>query len=111
MERKRSKEYETAKKKVAMLKGFYIHLIVFIGVNLFLAIMRSRFWEGGTIEFRNWMTYNTVWFWGLGVLIHGAFTFYTVKLNGVLFKDWEDKKIEEIMKKEDNNIPKKSNWE
>jgi hypothetical protein len=111
MERKRSKEYEAAKNKVALLKGFYIHSIVFVGVNLFLMIMRSNFWEGGTIEFRNWMTYNTVWFWGLGLLIHGAYTFYVVRMNGVVFRNWEERKIQEIMDKEDENIPKKRNWE
>lgn len=111
MERKRSKEYETAKRKVACLKGFYIHLIVYLSVNTFLLIMRSNFWNGGSIELSNWTTYNTVWFWGLGLLIHGAHTFYTVKMNGMLFKNWEEKKIKEIMEKEDNNMANKRNWE
>jgi hypothetical protein len=105
MERKRSKEFENAKRKMTILKGFYIHLLVFIGVNILLWFMQAN-WDGGTPDFRYWLRLNSTYFWGAGIFAHGVYTFYTVKLNGKLFKSWEEKKIKEIMEKEDERLRK-----
>lgn len=64
-----SKEYESAKKRVAAKMGFYTHLSVYIGVILLLAII-------------NLMTSaSAIWFhwpmlgWGIAIVIHAVFVF------------------------------------
>ncbi|KPJ60275.1 MAG: histidine kinase [Latescibacteria bacterium DG_63] len=83
--------YEQARKRVEEIKGFYVHLLVYVLVNLglFLVnILRSP---------------ETIWFywpllgWGFGVVAHGISVF---GLRGVLGPEWEKRKIREIMSKE-----------
>lgn len=86
-------KYIKAKKRVQDIKGFYAHLVVTILVIPFLIFINLRF----VPEFH--------WFWfavggmTLGLLIHW-FTVFGYNILG-LGKDWEDRKIREIMN-EDN---------
>ena len=95
-------KYIRAKKRVKAIKGFYVHLTVYILVNLFLIIMKS-FSEGGWEQFWQWQTYNTAIFWGIGIVFH-AFNVFGMKF--LLGENWEEKKIKEIMDKD-----KKEFWE
>jgi uncharacterized membrane protein len=83
--------YERAKKRVEELKGFYGHLIAYIVVNVFLAIVNllttPGFW---------WFLFVT-FFWGIGLVAHGLSVFTK---RGIFSKDWEDRKINEYMEKE-----------
>jgi len=83
--------YERAKKRVEELKGFYGHLIAYIVVNVFLAIVNllttPGFW---------WFLFVT-FFWGIGLVAHGLSVFMK---RGIFSKDWEDRKINEYMEKE-----------
>ncbi|MBI5680001.1 MAG: 2TM domain-containing protein [Methanobacterium sp.] len=84
-------KYERAKKKVGEIKGFYCHLISFIVVNVFLAVLNffttPGFW---------WFLFVT-FFWGIGLFVHGLSVFMT---HGIFSKEWEEKKIKEYMEKE-----------
>ena len=84
-------KYKRAKEKVEELKGFYSHLITFIAVNIFLAIINfltnPGFW---------WFLFVT-FFWGIGLIIHGLSVFMK---RGIFSKEWEDRKIKEYMEKE-----------
>ena len=82
--------YKEAKAKVSAIKDFYIHLITYVCVNGFLVavnLITSR---------------HTLWFywpllgWGAGLLAHGIGVF---GFGGVLGKDWEERKIREIVEK------------
>ena len=82
-------KYLKAKERVETLRGFYIHLTVYVIVNLGLFII-------------NMMTSpETLWFiwplmgWGIAVVLHGLRVF-----GGPLGLDWEEKKIAELMDKE-----------
>jgi hypothetical protein len=83
-----------AKKRLDEIKGFYIHLAVYLAVNAFIMIniaMRSyndsdSFWEFGT--------FVTPVFWGIGLLFHAIHTF---NLNPFFGKDWEQKQIQKYM--------------
>lgn len=86
------KRYERAKKRVEELKSFYIHLAVYITVNIALFIL-------------NMLTSpNDLWFvfpllgWGIGLSVH----FVVVILGGKWGSKWEDKKIKELMEKDEN---------
>jgi len=81
-------KYQAAKAKVEALKGFYIHLTVYIVVNIGLFLIDTV------------ATPDGLWFfwpltgWGIAVVIHGL----TVLGRGRrLGADWEERKIREMM--------------
>lgn len=87
--------YKQAKKQVQKIKGFYIHAAVYVIVNAGLLLANSGF---GKLNTENIM--ENLWmplFWGIGLLIHGLSVFLP---HFILGKDWEEKKIKEIMEKE-----------
>ena len=94
-------EYLQAKKKVKEMKAFYIHAIVYVLVNIFISgviifgLMQSGYSFSKAIT--NFGTYSTWFFWGIGIFFHwmGVFGF-----RSLISKDWEDKKIQEIMERD-----------
>lgn len=83
--------YERAKKRVESRIGFYIHLAVYVGVNLLLVIINLA------------SSPQYLWFkwpllgWGIGVFFHGlsVFVFSGKRLEAV-----KERMIEEEMKKD-----------
>ena len=79
--------YLRAKKRVENLKAFYVHLVIYILVNMMLF----------TINITS--NSDVMWFlyplagWGIGIVIHGL----TVVAAGKFGADWEEKKIKEYM--------------
>jgi hypothetical protein len=95
-------KYIRAKKRVKAIKGFYIHLTVYLIVNAFIIIsgaMSSGEWK----IFWDWNLFSTAFFWGIGIAFHA---FNVFGMNFLLGKDWEERKIKEIMDKD-----KKEFWE
>jgi len=80
--------YKRAKKRVGELRGFYEHLIAYVVVNIMLVIINLV-----TSPDTLWFYWVTV-FWGIGVIWHAISVF------GKRGKNWEEKKIKEIMEKE-----------
>lgn len=80
---------DAARQHVAALKGFYIHLIVFVCVLSGLAginvATRSEWWV-------QWPLFG----WGLGILGHAIGVFVPFRLFG---PDWEERKIKERLAK------------
>ncbi len=95
--------YEIAYKRVKRIKGFYVHLLVYVLVNGFILISTFNSSKIGDAVFWQWQTWNTVFFWGIGLVVHGLSVF-----GGTMFfgSDWEEKKIQEFMDKDN-----KSKWE
>jgi len=84
-------KYQRAKKRAEALGAFYMHLGVYILVNLFLFLLNMI------------VSPDTIWFylpllgWGIAIVVH-AFSVFGA---GLPFgADWEEKKIGEIMEKE-----------
>ena len=80
-------KYHKAKKRVEELKGFYMHILVYIIlIPLWVFINYKTYWD-----FK--------WFWfpifgmGVSIIIH-AFKVFSYN------NDWEERKIKEIMDKE-----------
>lgn len=84
---------ENAKKQVKRMKGFYIHAIVYICVNLFIIVANSIESSKG---FEDADGYMTALFWGFGLLAHAMSIFAP---DFILGKNWEEKKIQEYMNK------------
>lgn len=87
-----NEKYLRAKKRVKAIKGFYIHALVYLLVNLFLAFF--SFQKNGEFNFGNFWGMG---FWGIGLAVHGASVFLP---DFILGKNWEEKKIRELMDKE-----------
>jgi len=95
---RKEERYLRAKKRVDELKGFYIHLSVYILVNIFLStrqIVDGVSEEKSFTEIFSDMGVYGVWLmWGIGIFFHGLKVFGT---NTLLGKNWEERKIKEIM--------------
>ncbi|WP_405569143.1 2TM domain-containing protein [Winogradskyella sp. Asnod2-B02-A] len=87
--------YLRAKKKVDAIVGFYWHLAVYVVINIFLIIL-----IGVNAGFSGFGPYATAVFWGIGLVFHFLGVFGTNFLFG---KNWENKKIQEFMDKENEH--------
>lgn len=82
-----------ATSRVRQKKGFFIHLTVYIAVNVFLVII----WAITSVQ----AGYTFPWFifplvgWGIGLLFHFLAVFVFPKQGG----DWERKEIQKEMEK------------
>jgi hypothetical protein len=88
--------YERAQKRVKAVTGFYKHLIVYIIVNCFLIGIKYFSLDPGE-EFLEFGTFSTAFFWGFGLVFHAVGVFWT---NIFFGHDWEERKIREIMEKQ-----------
>ena len=100
--------FNAAYRKVKRIKGFYGHLRIYIIVNILIIVasVNGNFFSNGIMHsgLLDWQTYSTALFWGIGLLTHGLSVFG----RDVFFSaDWEQRKIEEYMKKESD----KNKWE
>jgi hypothetical protein len=91
--------YEEAVKRVKKLKGFYTHALVYLVINSMIVILNIQNLNEGEsyFQFKNFMT---AFFWGIGLLAHALSTFLPYFILG---KDWEARKIKELMEKEKAN--------
>ncbi|ABQ07912.1 2TM domain-containing protein [Flavobacterium johnsoniae] len=88
-----AKAYYRAKKRVEELKGFYGNVISYCCVIPFLVFINLRFSPGF-----QWFWFSALG-WGFGVAMH-AFKVFGYS------SDWEERKIREILEKENNQ----KNW-
>ena len=82
-------KYQKAKKRVEEIKGFYIHLIVYVLVNLLLFTINMVTSPRGL-----WFIWPLMG-WGIAIVLHAVSVFF-----GTLGTGWEEKKIAELMNKE-----------
>ena len=92
-------KYQQALKRVKRIKGFYTHLIIYIVINTGILIANYTSGNHG-YNFWTWQTFSTALCWGIGLVAHGLSVFLPDKLLG---KDWEERKINELMEKEKQN--------
>jgi hypothetical protein len=90
-----NEKYEKAKKRVQELRRFYRNLVSFGIINVILIIVDVATSPGSL-----WFYWVTI-FWGIAVLLHASKVFI---LKGTfLGEEWEQKKIKEIMEKEEKH--------
>ncbi len=92
------KRYERAKKRVDNERGFYTHLTIYIVINITLLFINTNFESQGFRNWFQWHLYITPILWGIGLLFHGLRVF---KGNIIYGKKWEERKIKELMEKDD----------
>jgi 2TM domain len=80
--------YQQAKERVEALRGFYIHLTVYVIVNLFLFLLNIL------VSPDSLLFYWPLLGWGIAIVLHAVSVFGPGYLSGT---DWEEKKISEIL--------------
>ncbi len=90
---------ERAHKRVKDIRGFYSHLLVYIVINIFIAIVHYTIANKYVPDqdLSNWSYFTTPLFWGIGLLIHGLWVF---RVGFGFLRNWEERKINELMKED-----------
>ena len=83
--------YRRARRRVHEIRAFYLHLAIFIAVNIILHVINvvtspSAYWAF-------WPLFG----WGIGLLVHGVVTYRWMPFLG---REWEERKIRELMDKD-----------
>ena len=98
---KAEKRYLVAKKRVEKLKGYYWHLASYVIVNTAISTIKivSDTQDGSSFmeAFFNFETFTLWFFWGIGLFFH---TLGVFGKNLFFGKNWEQRKIQEILEKE-----------
>ena len=96
-----------AEKKVKELKGFYIHLLVYVLVNLFLMTVTIMGIMSSGASFSealfNFGTFSTPFFWGIGLAFHAAKVF---GYSPFFSKDWEHRQISKYVEQDKKDAEK-----
>ena len=79
--------YEAARKRVRELKNVYVHLVIYLTVNLFMFVADVLTGDG-------WWFYWLLFAWGIGIAAHGLSVFVETEWFG---QRWEERKIREMM--------------
>jgi hypothetical protein len=78
---------ERAIRRVAAIKGFYVHLAVYVVVNIGLFVVDA-------FTGPNWWVQWVVFGWGIGVVAHAIAVFGRASK---FVTEWEDRKIKQLM--------------
>lgn len=99
--------YVRAKHHADKLKSFYVHVVIYLVLNTCLTTFKifRNINNGETFNeaFFDFSTLITWALWGIGLALH-AFSVFGLPF--LLGKNWEQKKIEKLMKEEEQN----TNW-
>ncbi len=82
--------YKKAKKRVQEIKSFYVHLVVYLFVNVALVVL-NLIVSPGQLWFY-WTTFG----WGIGLAAHAISVYGKVSIFG---DNWEEEKIRTYMEK------------
>ncbi|HEA21808.1 MAG TPA: 2TM domain-containing protein [Pricia antarctica] len=107
MESNRKDKQIKARQRVAQLKGFYVHLTVFVIINLFIIttsmVARINNGENFMEALFTFGTFSTAFFWGIGLAFHAAKTF---AYNPFFSKDWEERQIQKYIEEDKREAEK-----
>lgn len=92
----KQKRLERAKKRVKKIKGFYSHALVYVVINLMIVIINVQN-LGPDESYFQYENFFTLFFWGIGLAVHGLSVFLP---NFILGKNWEERKIKAIMERD-----------
>ena len=78
---------ERAMRRVAAMKGFYIHLGIYLIVNAGLVVVDA-------LTGADWWVQWVIFGWGIGIVAHALAVFGH---GSKLVSDWEDRKMKDLM--------------
>jgi len=88
-------KYTRARARVDELKSFYNHVIIYVIINALLAGV-NYYSDGWRFP---WFLFPLLG-WGIGLASHAVGTF---RMNPFTGKDWEERKIKELMERENSS--------
>lgn len=91
-----SEKYDKARQRVKEKKGFYIHLSIYLIVNIVFLIVSYLDGEG-----LQWL--YICLFWAIGLVPHYLSVFGFPGRQNVLSQDWEEREIKKELSKMDQN--------
>lgn len=99
-------KYYNAKKRVDAERGLYIHLVIYIVINITILFFRYKILsvintDAKDENFFFWWKFGNIITpvaWGIALLFHWLWAY---KKTFLFNKKWENKKIEKLMEKED----------
>lgn len=98
-----------AKERIKELKGFYVHLAIYLGVNTFITVSKliRNIANGESISeaFFDMGTFFIWGAWGIGLAFHAAKTFGISLFN----KEWEERQIQKYMEEDRREAEKYNN--
>ncbi len=105
MELKGLDKKSKAKKKVEILKGFYMHLMMYIIINTTLVVVKivgtSSYGETFMGPLWHFSTFVPPFFWGIGLAFHAIKVFRpTLFFN----KEWEERQIQKYMEDDKEDV-------
>ena len=98
-----NERHKRAKKRVEEIKGFYIHLFVYMAVNVFILVAIYSSVSGNWSNFWDLGHFFTPIFWGIGLAFHATKVF---ALNPFFSKDWEERQIQKYIDEDKKNAEK-----
>ena len=108
----RISKYDRAKKHVEDIKGWYSHIVIYLIINVLLQLFYSGVFDDGRItdHFPGWVRFTTPFFWGISVIVHGIYVHKGQFLKR-FYKNWEERKIKEIMEDEEQESVRQKHWD
>jgi len=99
-----------ARQRVAEVKGFYVHLMVYVVINTTILVVKivGTSYHGETFMGPIWhfSTFAAWIFWGIGLAFHALKVFSNKPFLG---KRWEERQIQKYMEKEKREAKKFTN--
>ncbi len=99
--KKQREKYSKAVQRVEELKKFYKHLAAYIIINFALSgfrMIRNINFDSNFFEVISDFRFGSLWFWwGIGLVFHAFKVFGADIFFG---KNWEEKKVKELMDKD-----------
>ncbi len=107
MNENEQKAYQAAKKRVEKERDFYIHLAIYIVINIALFFFKTKLLvfigtDDKDVDFLKWWNFSNIitpLAWGIGLFCHWLWAFEKVFL---FSKNWEEKKIKKMMEEDVN---------
>lgn len=96
--------YIKAKERVNKLKSFYIHLSVYVIINITMLLLIYSGYDN-KIDFWHVGSFFTPLGWGVGLAIHALIVFGP---NLLFLRSWERKKLDQFIAEEQGN---NNQWE
>ena len=90
-------KYQQARERVNKLKGFYIHLAIFVVINSFILLNHYVSTMYNDETFWQIRSFFTLILWGIGLGFH-AFGVFGKQF--IFTKEWEERKLKEFMDKD-----------
>ncbi len=92
-----SEKFEQAKKRVEEIKGFYVHLAIYLVINMFIIVNVYISKSSSGEQFWEFSSFFTTFFWGIGLFFHWANVF---RYNPFFGKKWEERQIQKYIQKD-----------